>query len=216
MTRLAGRRRVPTWIGLACALSGCATGSSTTTAFPSTWPGSTPLSERAPTVSVEPLQMAAEAQPPAAAESGEVGAEGLPTAAVLSVLLMKHLQVAGVNAVLEKPEASTAEYGLSCSVPKLSYGDASNFPKQRTYVAELVCTLKDEQTQAELWKRTLTQKYEETVVWNMMTKLPDQPHRQDRVLFRECIIPLWDAMASSVATVLTSHEQRADSARPGA
>ena len=41
----------------------------------------------------------------------------------------------------------------------------------------------------------------------MMTKLPKQPHEHDRILYRECIVPLWDAMASTVGTVLVSRRE---------
>ena len=44
---------------------------------------------------------------------------------------------------------------------------------------------------------------------DLLAKLPPQPHRHDRVLYRECIVPLWDAMSSSVGTVVTSRRQSA-------
>ena len=192
-------------------LAGCQSAAPTAYEFPTTWPGSAPLSEAAPTISVYPIDMAAQPQPAegeplASGAQGEEG-EGLPTAAVLSVLLIKHLHVNGVNAVLEKTDSATAKYALSCAVPRLGYAQRDGFPQQRIYQAELSCVLKDQEQQQIVWERRFTQEYAETTVLDMMTKLPPQPHRHDRVLFRECIVPLWDSMASIVGTVVTSREQ---------
>ena len=190
-------------IGLVAALVGCQASLQQTHQFPTTWPGSTPLSEEAPTVSVEPLKWVV--APPPQSVSSE---EGLPTAAVLSALLIKYLQVSGVNAILEKAETSTAPYTLQCTVQKLGYSDLEQgYPRKKQYQAELACELKDEQTQAVVWERTLAQAYEQTVWVNMMTGLPAQPHAHDRMLYQECIVPLWDAMASSVGAVLVSRQQ---------
>ena len=170
--------------------------------FPFTWPGSQPLGEEAPTVSVEPLQVVVD-QPIQIPD----GDPGVPTAAVLSVLLIKHLHVNGVNAILEQADNATAQYALSCAVPQLGYGMKEGYPQGRLYRAELVCTLKDGQTQQVLWTRRLTQDYEQTVLLDLFTKLPEEPHQHDRVLYRECIVPLWDAMASSVRAVVVSRTQ---------
>ena len=93
--------------------SGCGSAVRTTHAFPSTWPGSTPLSEDAPTVSVEPVRI----------EAGPVpempDPQGLPTDAVHSALFVKYLHVNGINAILERPEEATAHYSLGCIVPEL-------------------------------------------------------------------------------------------------
>jgi hypothetical protein len=167
--------------------------------FPATWPGSEPLGEDSPTVSVAPL--AVTVNQPITLPEGE---PGVPTAAVLSVLFVKHLHVNGINAILEKPEEGTAQYGLTCQVPRLGYGVKDQFPTGRLYRAELTCTLRDGQTQETLWTKRLTQDYEQMVVLDLMTNLPEEPHKHDRVLFRECIVPLWDSMASSVRAVMVS------------
>ena len=191
--------RWPAALGLAALLGGCQSAVTPAYRFPSTWPGSQPLSEDAPTVSVEPLQVnvAQEIQLPD-------GDPGVPTAAVLSVLLIKHLHVNGINAVLEPAADATAQYILSCSVPELGFGEREGLPKERRYRAELLCTLKDGQTQDVLWTRRLKQDYDQTVLLDLLANLPEEPHKHDRILFRECIVPLWDTMAASVGAVVSS------------
>jgi hypothetical protein len=188
--------------GLAVVLGGCQAGLQEAYKFPVTWPGSRPLGEEAPTVSVLPLKLNVDQ-----AQVAPQGEEGLPTAAVLSVLLIKHLHVNGINAILEREESSTAQYTLDCSVPNLGYGVQGKFPQERYYKAELKCVLKDEQNGEVIWERNLAQGYEEMVLLNMLTHVPAEPHKDDRVLFRECIIPLWDAMAASIGAVVTTRER---------
>lgn len=190
-------------------LCGCQTASPTAYEFPSTWPGSQPLPENAPTVSVRPVIVDLHLQNQATDQS-----PGFPTAAVLSVLLVKHLQVNGVNAILEGPEASTGRYLLGCTVLQLGFAQRGGFPQEKLYQAELSCQLTDQQAQKMIWERKLSQRYEDTAIFNWLTKLPKEPHQEDRVLFRECIVPLWDAMASSIGTVVTAHQQ-ANPAVPG-
>ena len=187
--------------GLAALLVGCQTQVQQVHPFPFTWPGSAPLPEHAPTVSVYPLQR----ELPRDEASGEASA-GIPSDAVLSALLIKHLHANGVHAILEAPEASTARYTLGCTVPTLGYGLTEGTPKERVYQAELACRLRDEQTQTVVWERRLAERYERTVVFDLMTKLPPKPYEHERLLFRECIVPLWDAMAANVGTVLASRQ----------
>ena len=190
-------------VALSVLLSGCHATQETAVQFPATWPGSKPLGEDAPTVSVLPIAIAGDqAIPSASSEEG-----GLPTAAVLSALFVKYLHANGVNAILEAPEATTAEYTLACAVLELGYGAQEEYPKERRYRAELACKLQDGQTQQIVWERSLKQRYDETEVLNFLTNLPPEPHRDDRILYRECIVPLWDAMASSVGTVVTTRRQ---------
>lgn len=194
-------------VGLALLLGGCQSTVTPAYRFPVTWPGSQPLSEDAPTISVEPLQVNLEQ----AIQLPE-GGPGVPTAAVLSVLLIKHLHVNGINAVLEQAADATAQYVLSCSVPELGFGEREGFPKERRYRAELLCTLKDGQTQDVLWTRRLKQDYDQAVLLDLLTNLPEEPHKHDRILFRECIVPLWDTMAASVGVVVTSRKPSAPAA----
>ena len=131
--------------------------------------------------------------------------EGLPTDAVLSVLLIKHLQVNGINAVLEASDAAPIRYALSCTIPTLGYEEiAKGYPTTHRYRAELSCALSEPPSEQPVWQRKLEQQYDDTVVLDLMTKLPPEPHKHDRVLYRECIVPLWDAMASSVGAVVRS------------
>lgn len=175
--------------------------------FPTTWPGSQPLSQTAPTVHVLPIQVAGEADQPAADAD-----QGLPTAAVLSALFVKHLQVNGVNAALEPKDAALVQYLLSCSVPQLAYEAGERASKDRRYQAELACALMDAHTQQAVWHRTLRQRYDKTTVLDFMTKLPPSVHEDERIMYRECIVPLWDAMAQSVGTAVTSRQQMRASA----
>lgn len=184
-------------------LTGC-TGNLTqqSVRFPAVWPGTEPLDESAPSVSVSPIGMLLEERvQPADSDSG------YPTSAVLSALFVKHLHVNGIHALLETEEEATGEYTLNCRVPELGYDLRQGYPKQRIYQAELTCTLRDQQTQTLVWERSLNKSYEETQIFDMMTKLPDQPHEHERILFRECIVPLWDTMASVVGTVLVARQQ---------
>ena len=192
-------------VSAALCFSGCAAAPQQAHLFPSTWPGSQRLSEEAPTVSVAPLKVEL-----AAADPSVPSEEGLPTAAVLTVLLIKHLHASGVNAVLEQPAEATAPYTMGCSVPQLGYTAQSGYPEQYRYQAELVCTLTDAEAQKVVWKRSLQQRYETTALLNMLTKIPEQPHQHDRILYRECIVPLWDAMASSVRSALANRPATAE------
>ncbi len=181
-------------------LGGCAPVLEQAKPFPATWPGSAPLSENAPTVSVQPIQMETPSAAPLLAET----AEGVPTPAVLTALFIKHLHAAGVNAILEQTEEATAPYAMGCAIPRLGYTQKTGYPQQYDYQAELVCTLTDIQRQQVVWKRSLQQRYETASLINMFSKIPEQPNQHDRTLYTECIVPLWDAMASSVRTALIS------------
>lgn len=186
---------------------GCASVSEQAMPFPATWPGSAPLSENAPTVSVQPISMQGPVAAPAAGEEG-----GVPTPAVLTALFIKHLHAAGVNAILEQAQEATAPYAMGCAVSRLGYTQKTGYPEQYDYQAELICTLSDTQKQQVVWKRSLQQRYETASLINMFSKIPEQPNQRDRVLYTECIVPLWDAMASSVRTALISRPQPAKDA----
>ena len=207
--RRRGRGQLGCALGLAALLAGCQGRLHQAHSFPATWPGSQPLGEDAPTVTVLPIQF--DAGP---GEAGAADGEGLPTAAVLSALFIKHLHANRVNAVLEPPEAATARYTLGCTVPQLGYTVQEGAPSRRRYRAELACRLRDEQAQAVVWERNLWQDYEQTLVFDLFTHLPPRPHQYDRVLYKECIVPLWDAMASTVATVVVSRRQLSPPGEP--
>lgn len=196
------------WV-LLVALAGCASPESQAYHFPATWPGSAPLAEAAPTVSVQPLTMTMVGHVDAAPQLG------LPTSAVLSALLVKHLHVNGVNAILEEPQIQTAQYALDCMVPQLGVAIHKGYPQKRLYQATLACTLREASTDTVVWKRRLTQDYELTILVDLLTKIEPRPHAHDRVLFRECIVPLWDRMAMNVGTVVVS-QQRLSASNRGA
>ena len=189
-------------MGLALGLCGCGGPVRESREFPATWPGSQPLEPGAPRVQVLPIQMVSAAAAPVTPLP-----EGLPTAAVLSALFVKHLHVNGVNAALDLPPAAQADYLLQCTVPQLKYDTVGDYPKTTRYQAELACLLLDAKTQQSVWQRSLRQDYETTSVMNLMTHLPLSVHRDERIMYRECIVPLWDAMAQSVGTVVLSRQQ---------
>ena len=140
---------------LACLflLTGCAPALQQSMPFPSTWPGSTPLSEDAPTLSIQPIKVEVPLTNPVSEEG-----EGIPTPAVLTALFIKHLHAAGVHAVLEQAQEATAPYAMQCAVPRLGYVQKQGYPEQFDYQAELVCTLSDTQGQKVVWKRSLQQR----------------------------------------------------------
>jgi len=202
-------------LGLAALAGGCGSLPQESRQFPDVWPGTQPLSEQAPTVSVAPITMLEQSAPALPEAAVEPGQEGLPTAAVLSALFVKHLHVSGVNAVLEPPDAATARYSLDCRVPRLGYTTHEGYPEQWRYRAELSRALRDEQAQTEVWRRTLAQQYDDTVLLNLLTELPAVPYKHDRILYRECIVPLWDAMAQSVGAVVISRAALEAADAPG-
>ena len=183
-------------------MSGCLGTTGQSRAFPATWPGSQPLAADTPIVQILPIQIA-----PIAAGASDATGEGLPTAAVLSALFVKHLHVNGINAVLALPEGQTARYLLPCRVPQLNYEFSEGYPQTRTYRAQMSCQLVDAQTGESLWQRQLDQRFDRTTVLDLMTKLPTPIHSDDRIMYQECIVPLWDAMAQSVGTVVRSREE---------
>jgi len=152
--------------------SGCEATLKETYRFPSTWPGSTPLAEDAPTVSVYPIRFDTENT-----SFGNVPQEGLPTDAVLSALMVKHLHVNGVQAILESEADATARFTLDCSVPQLGYSLRGGYPKERIYRAELACVLKDSEIDGVLWRQSFKQLYEQREILNMFTQIPyDDTH----------------------------------------
>lgn len=190
-------------VGVGLLLAGCQGTTGERHAFPATWPGSRLPSPDAPVVQVLPIRITvAQAEEPLSSSE-----EGLPTAAVLSALFVKYLHVNGINAVLGPQQGATVHYLLQCDVPRLNYEVGTGYPPTRTYQAELACLLSDAQTRQTLWQRRLTQRYDRTTVLDLMTKLPAITHADDRIMYRECIVPLWDAMAQSVGTVVVSRHQ---------
>ena len=49
------------------------------------------------------------------------------------------------------------------------------------------------------WERKLEQRYDERVLFNTMTKLPEH---HEPILWKECVVPVWDAMAVSLRLFL--------------
>ncbi len=166
------------------------------------WPGSQPLGAESPRVQVLPVQI-----PTARLDASSLPHEGLPTAAVLTALLVKYLHVNGVNATLDSTDAAAVQYTLQCTVPRLTYEVGQGHPATRSYQAELDCLLGEAATQQTVWKRSLTQRYDKEVWVDWMTRRPAVLHEDDRIMYRECLVPLWDAMAQSVGTVLISRQQ---------
>jgi hypothetical protein len=118
----------------------------------------------------------------------------------LTELMVNKLQSHKVRTARFEGESGMAvDFRLACEVPELGYTEARGYPRRLHYKAELHCVIKDSASQAIRWKRELNQQYEESVLFNAMTK---RPEHHDRVLYRECVVPLWDAMAYGVKLFL--------------
>lgn len=118
---------------------------------------------------------------------------GLATSEELTSLLIERLHGYGIQAVDHHTSAVTET--LLCSVPQLGYTIRRRYPRRLHYKAALTCSLVEPNTHASVWERKLDQHYDEAVVFNTMTKLPEH---HDPIVWRECIEPVWDGMASGL------------------
>lgn len=134
--------------------------------------------------------------------------------AELTQLLIAQLRSQGIPVVSSETTGAEADYTLNCVATRLGYAAARRrYPPHRTYEAELTCAIIDPATQAVRWQRNLTQRYDETVLLNTMTKLPP---RHGGTLLRECITPLAEGMAYGVRLFLARPQSAVGltSARP--
>lgn len=97
--------------------------------------------------------------------------------------MVEKLQQAGVSV-----SESNTEYTLTGTIPKLCYTARSGYPRKPYYTSELVYRLVHLPTGAVVWEGNLLQDFEQTVLVNMMTKMPSDPN--------------WATIASDVKTYL--------------
>jgi hypothetical protein len=113
----------------------------------------------------------------------------------LTQLMLDKLQAYRVPSTSFEAAVTGPALRLACEVTELGYVQVGGYPRHLRYKAELACAIKDPVTHDVRWTRKLDQKYEESVLFNMMTK---RPEHHDAVLYRECVVSLWDAMAYGV------------------
>ena len=112
---------------------------------------------------------------------------GLATSDELTQLLLEKIRDRGIE-VTDAGSAST----IYCEVPALAYEIKPGYPRHVFYHSTLTCSLMDRDTQTVRWQRQLDQEYDEAVLFNTMTKLPEL---HDPLMWHEVIVPLWDSMA---------------------
>lgn len=176
--------------------AGCAERSVQLHAFPSAWPQGLPQPEVAqasasaagPTVWVEPLAL--DLGEPAAASQTQ-------TAQVLTELLVQKLRQVGVNVSSEG-----SQYALVGVVPRLGYSKRGGYPRRITYLSQLSYQLVHRPSGAVVWEGNLSQEFEQTVLVNTMTRLPEDPQAPVHVLMDRCVGPTWEAIAQDVSAFL--------------
>ncbi len=161
-----------------------------------TWSGSAPHLAASPetvgpTVSVQPFTLDAEA------DMQPKGSGSPSTSRMLTDLMITKLKQAGVQVSDEG-----AEYVFKGTVPKLGYTERSGYPRKFYYTSELVYQLIHRPSGTVVWKGNLSQDFEQTVVVNTMTKLPNDPDAPAHVLLEKCIAPNWEIIAADVKTFL--------------
>lgn len=178
------------------ASAGCVAGFAKTHSFPPIWPSAIDYAvsdavrpeQTGPMILVNTLNYG----------TGEQGS-GPATAMVLTEALVQRLQQKGIAARTSAGTPIPDAERLDCTVDKLQYTTLPKYPKTVQYEAEMACSLTPPQTAQPRWQQRLAQRYDKVTVLNTMTKLPVQ---YEATLYRECIIPLWDAMAISLKTYL--------------
>lgn len=192
------------FIGLICVLAGVpgCQKAAQRHAFPAIWPAGlnwqerrtaavTPAEISGPVVKVEPFALDTES----GASSQTAGQSS--TSRKLTDRMVEKLQQAGVPV-----SESNAEYTLTGTIPKLGYTERFGYPRKLYYTSELVYRLVHRPTGAVVWEGNLSQDFEQTVLVNTMTKLPNDPNAPERVLLEKCIDPNWATIAGDVKTTL--------------
>ena len=192
---------------LAVSLVGCQGMTMQRHTFPLIWPHSLTLRQSAiasvqetgPAIWVEPLMLdLGEGTPQQAAP-----APGVSTSQVLTDLMAQKLQEVGVRVSKEG-----AEYALVGTVPQLGYTEHGGYPRKLVYTSQLSYHLIHRPTGAVVWKGNLSQDFEQTVLVNTMTKLPEDPSAPEHVLLDKCIDPTWGAIASDIGAFLKKNPLR--------
>ena len=170
--------------------------------FPDAWPAglewpraraaaSAPVEAAGPAVAVEPFTLDTETG------VGPQPAGEASTSRMLTNLMAEKLRQAGVPV-----SESSAEYTLTGTIPKLGYTERSGYPRKLYYTSELIYRLIHRPTGAVVWEGNLSQDFEQTVVVNTMTRLPNDSNAPERVLLEKCIGPNWEIIAADVKAFL--------------
>jgi len=194
--------------------AGCAGRGAQLHTFPSEWPHGLPQPEAAravasalgPTVWVEPLVLDL-GEPAAASQTVTAAAGNRQTTQVLTELLIQKLQQAGV---IVSSEGS--EYALRGAVPRLGYSERAGYPRRITYLSQLSYQLVHRPSGDIVWEGNLSQDFEQTVLVNTMTRLPEDPQAPVHVLLDKCVGPTWEAIADDVSRFL---KEQASALRTG-
>ena len=184
-----------------CGVIGCARAMERRS-FPAMWPAGLDWSREVTQASVAPAEPAG---PAVAVEPFVLDAEGAhgpssgpgSTSSALTNLMVEKLWQAGVRV-----SSSGAEYAFTGTISKLGYTQLSGYPRKLYYTSELVYRLARRPDGAVVWEGKLSQDFEQTVLVNTMTKLPDDPNAPERVLLEKCISPNWAMIAADVKAFL--------------
>ena len=188
------------FIGILLAAAGCQGTMMQRQSFPVEWPvglnwspaaGRQAAAPTGPSVTVEPFAMDAEAgaQP-------EGRGQGT-TAKMLTQLMVEKLSQAGVRV-----SDSDAEYVLKGAIPKLGYTERGGYPRKFYYTSELDYQLVHRPSGTVVWKGNLSQDFEQSVLVNTMTKIPNDPDAPIHVLLDKCISPNWEIIAADLREYL--------------
>ena len=171
------------WFLVACVvgITGCGTGAGLKRSGPPLFSG-----EAAQTLLVNPVVSDA-----AARQTSHLSPEEF------TQLLLHQLRSKGVRAITA--ETGTADYILTCTVPRLGYTIRRRYPTHVRHEAMLSCSITESPGQSVRWQRDVERHYDVTTLLNTMTKLPP---RHESELLRECGLPVWDGMAYSVRLFL--------------
>lgn len=160
------------------------------------------LSEATPTLLVNPV-----ASDAAAGQAGHLSPEEM------TQLLLAQLRSKGIRVFRENTDSPTADYVLSCTVPRLGYSIRRRYPTHVRHEAQLSCSITEPSGQAVHWQRDVERHYDVTTLLNTMTKLPP---KHESELLQECVLPVWDGMAYGVRLFLDRPQMaaRPESASP--
>jgi len=173
--------------------------------FPEVWPVSLrqpqaappSASTAAPSVLVEPVILEVDRSPE---ETGLP--QGVPTAEVLTDLLVQHLRTNGISAWRQEESLSEPGYVLTCMVSRLVYTEYPRYPRKVLYAAEMACRLVDRRTNQVLWQRQVEHTLDRLVLFNTMTRLPNERSEHEGILVQKCVVPACETVAAGVAASL--------------
>lgn len=196
--------RTGLWLGVLGVLmaSGCARGSTLHT-FPATWPSSlevgSPTQEATPSapgpaVMVEPFTLDL-----GEATVLESPSDAPPTQQVLTSLFIEKLRSAGIRVA---PPQAESPYLFRATISQLGFTVQGGYPRKIHYFSQLVYQLIRRQTGHVVWDGNVVQDFEQTVLVNTMTRLPQDPNAPERVLLEKCVEPTWQSVAADVGKYL--------------